>query len=128
VSKAAAIDGSQHHASSSALPVPVAANYVVFSKHISIVLRQPVPIAWHRRGEAGEKWNTDAQSKSIRRLLLGDSRRGLRTTNPFRPHRHLRRSIDERWIDELRSALKGVHKSRGGWPRRSNEMSMRRRC
>jgi hypothetical protein len=128
VNKTTAIEGGQRHAAGTALPVRVAANYVVFSRESSLVLAQPVPVAVCPRGDIYETWHPDARRR-IKRLLFDSSSRGLRIANRQRPHRHFRRQVGRGWIDQLAAAL------RRNAPRRSSGLygtkarpTFRRRC
>jgi hypothetical protein len=87
-------------------PLPVAENYVIFSRSSAILVPNPPLVAIHEGGYGSEAWQTDAQSKRIRELLFGSSLRGLRTGNRQQPHRHFRRCLDDlAWPTLLREVL-----------------------
>ncbi len=86
--------------------LPVAENYIIFSKTSSILVREPPLVATYRRGDSREKWETDPRATKIRELVFGDSDRGLRTSNQRQPHRHFRRRHqDANWPDSLSQVL-----------------------
>ncbi len=87
-------------------PLQVGENYIVFSTTSAVLAGDPPLVAIHRRGDDGERWETDARSDHIRKLVFADARRGLRTRNVQQPHRHFRRRLDNsNWPDILREVL-----------------------
>lgn len=89
-------------------PVPIADNYVVFSKSSALIAQNPPVVATYRRGEREETWEADDRSFRLRRLLFGSgSERGLRTANRQQPHRHFRRRLDDpSWPAAVADALR----------------------
>jgi len=87
------------------LPVPVANNYVVFSRVSEIRLGTPLLVARHAKGELTESWLCDPLPVEVRRLVFGHSQRGLRTPNRQQPHRHFRRELPEGWGENLRALV-----------------------
>jgi hypothetical protein len=87
-------------------PLQIAENYVVFSTASAVLTSDPPLVATHRKGDTSERWETDARSNRIRRLVFGNASRGLRTSNPQQPHRHFRRRLDDpNWPDTLREVM-----------------------
>jgi hypothetical protein len=109
--KGEVVAASRSHSAGAALtlvnrPLPLAANYVVFSMTSSVIAQDPPLVATYRRGDAIEQWEDDGRSLEIRRLIFGSSPRALRTTNRQQPHRHFRTQLIERgWADAIRAAI-----------------------
>ena len=93
------------HQTGATLPVPIAKNYVIFSKASSMIASDPPEVAAHERGQATERWHSDARSTELRKVVFGASPRGLRTRNRQQPHRHQQRTIDARWPAVFRRLL-----------------------
>ncbi len=74
-------------------PVPVAANYVIFSTTSVVLADDPPRVARYREG-GHEAWQTDPTSQKIRDLVLRNGRY-LRTSNYQQPHRHIRHQLAE---------------------------------
>lgn len=81
-------------------------NYVIFSESELIVARNPPLVATYLGGNVREIWKRDERSDAIRRATLGNSNRGLRTTNIWQPHRHFHWwAGDDSWVNSLRKTL-----------------------
>lgn len=94
----------KRHRPGQPLPFPAASNYVVFSKSSALIARRPPLVATYREGEV--KWEDDPAAQAIRAAVLADSGRDLRIDNTWRPHRHVRRTLDDpTWPSALREAL-----------------------
>jgi hypothetical protein len=68
--------------------VPIAANYVVFSRSSPVLADNPPLVAKHHQGERQEIWENNSTSAEIRKLVLRDSGRCLRISNRL-AHRHI---------------------------------------
>ena len=90
-SKASVVAAGIAHAPGAPLPFPVGLNYVVFCPANSIVFPNPPLVATHSTGSMAETWCSG--SLPIRQVIFGSSTRGLRTGNPYQPHRHFRRLL-----------------------------------
>jgi hypothetical protein len=89
--------------------VPVAANYVVFSRSSPVLAHDPPLVARHHEGEAHESWESNSTSAEIRKLVLRNSGRGLRIPNRLAhrhiPHPDIKESEIEETFRRLRAAL-----------------------
>jgi hypothetical protein len=90
--------------------VPVAANYVVFSRSSAVLAHDPPLVARHHEGEKQESWESDSTSAEIRKLVFRNSGRYLRINNRMAhrhiPHPDLQESELEETFRRLRTALK----------------------
>ena len=88
--------------------VPVAADYVVFSRSSPVLARNPPLIARHHQGEAQETWENNSASAEIRKLVLRDSGRCLRIRNRL-AHRHIvHTNLTESELEETFRALRAA--------------------
>jgi len=104
--KADVIAKSKQHASGELLPEKEAGSYVVFAQKTALIAKRPPLVAVWSKPDRYETWQDDPASQAIRRAVLGDSPRHLRIANAQRPHRHIRRALDDpTWPRARREAL-----------------------
>ncbi len=93
--------------------VEIAPNYVIFSSDPTktVTLSNPPVVASHIKGQQHENWKKDDLSKEIKRLTLEEServngtRRWLRTTNLYNPHRQIVFELPKRVAEKWRARL-----------------------
>ena len=96
------VDTGKAHLPGKPLAFPVAANYVVFSTSSAVLADNPPVVATFSNGEAPESWKRDSTSDAIRKLVLRDSCRYLRTSNRHQPHRHIHHPhLEESDLEEM---------------------------
>jgi hypothetical protein len=94
--------------------VPIAANYVVFSRSSAVLAHDPPFVANHHKGEKHESWEDDPTSAEIRKLVLRTGCHYLRKPNSL-PHRHIHhRDLKESELEEIFGRLRTALKLRSG--------------
>ncbi|MGH9823084.1 MAG: hypothetical protein ACREDR_07535 [Blastocatellia bacterium] len=110
--KAEVVAAGQRHVRGGSLSLngsrlPLADNYIILAAASAVICSQPPIVATHRNREPRETWGTDTVSKVIHNALFVNKSRGLRTSNPFQPHRHYRTDRDnDSWLVSIRDVLR----------------------
>jgi hypothetical protein len=93
--------------------IPVANNYVIFSDYSPIVADNPPTVALYVPRMQCEHWSDDELSQRVRRLVLRDSSRYLRTSNPQQAHRHIHHHLTTSELEDTLRQLRSLVKSAG---------------
>ena len=95
--------------------LPVANNYVVFSRTSQITSRAPLLVATYAPGASKEQWLPDSTVSGLHDLVFAGSPRGFRTSNRQQPHRHFRRPLSDpgSWLAEVRDLTSRAETRRG---------------
>jgi hypothetical protein len=94
----------------------VGANYIVFGREPSetFILTDPPVIATVKENGLTETWEKTRFAVALRRIVLGQTTRSLRTTHPQRAHRHIRLDVDG---EQLRLDIRRLCNAHGLRPR-----------
>ncbi|GFO58182.1 hypothetical protein GMST_05070 [Geomonas silvestris] len=97
-------------------PLPIAENYIVFSKKTSIVSRDPLTVATYSQGDSAEVWKETKQEAAIYRLIFRDTKRKLMTSTKPKRHRHFRRELDdgENFLAEMKKLVETAEENKQG--------------